>query len=273
MKALVTGGCGFIGSHLVHRLLREGVEVSILDTFFTGHPSRLGDAYQDCAVLQGNVTNWDAVRRAMQGAHIVYHLAARMDWTDKDRHPARLFNTNTMGTTWVLTMARAMGVQRVIFASSAAVYGNLVPGFESASCIPCSVYGASKLAAEAACHAFNALGLETVTLRLFNVYGSGGHGVYDLFQNGSNVIYGDGSQSRDFIHVSDVVNAMIAAQKWDGGIYNVGTGIETTIAGLWHKLRGGEEPEFKSERMGDIYRSYADTTKTDRLWKARKRLI
>lgn len=272
MKALVTGGCGFIGSYLVKRLLKEGHSVSIIDTFFSGHPSNLGDCLSKCGVMQASITNWDAVRRAMQGCHVIYHLAARMDWTDNLRHPDVLNKTNAWGTSVVLTQARAMGIQQVIFTSSAAVYGNFVPGVEGGPCLPISMYGASKLAAENICQGFNALGLEVVILRLFNVYGLGGRGVINSFLNGGNIIYGDGLQTRDFVHIYDVIDAMIAAQRWEPGVYNIGTGNETTIMGLWRMLHGEDEPEIKPERPGDIFRSFADTKKIGRIWKARHEL-
>ena len=274
MKVLVTGGAGFIGSHLVKRLLRMDAEVTVLDTFFTGHPDNLGEAYggPNLQVIQGSVTNWDAVRRAMSGAFIVYHLAARMDWSEKPRHAAIIAQTNIMGTVWVLTMARAMGVPRVIFTSSAAVYGDVYPGFEDGPCRPISVYGASKLAAEVFCRGFTALGSEVVVLRWFNVHGLGGHGVVDVFKDGGGVVYGDGGQTRDFVHVSDVVNALIAAQDWAPGTYNVGTGVETTIMGLWHLIRNEDEPTFESARR-EIWRSYADREKVGHLWCPWKELV
>ncbi len=277
MTVVVTGGCGFIGSHLVRRLLRDEHTVSILDTFYTGHPSNLGDCYPECSVIQGSVTNWDAVRRAMSGCHMVYHLAARMDWSKKPRHAAALVKTNVMGTTWVLTMARAMGVQRVVFTSSASVYGSVFPGIEGGPCLPVSTYGSSKLAAEAICRGFNVTGLEVVVLRLFNVHGIGGHGVVEAFKGGGNIVYGDGAQTRDFVHVSDVVNALIGAQGWYPTIYNVGTGNETTISGLWHKLRGDkfgdEEPQYIPSSTGGIDRSYADLDKVGQVWKAKRGLV
>lgn len=271
MKVLITGGCGFVGSHLARRLIGEEHSVNILDTFFTGHPRKLGDAYQSglCAGFQGSVTNWDAVRRAMRGCHVVYHLAARQDWSDKPRHVGALTRTNVMGTAWVLTMARAMGVQKVIFASCAEVYGDVAPGVEYK--LPhfstLSPFGATKLAGEALCHAFNNWGLETVILRLFTVYGPGGRSLVEYFKDGGDVIHGDGSETRDFVHVSDVVNAMICSWQWDPGIYNVGTGVETTVMGLWRILWGDEQPTFAPPRRWDMYHSFADTERTESLWK------
>ena len=272
MKICVTGGCGFIGSALVKRLIRAEHEVTVLDTYFTGHPGNLGDALQECAVIQGSVTNWDAVRRAMSGCHMVYHLAARMDVSHKPRHAAAIMQTNVMGTVWVLTMARSMGVQRVIFASSAAVYGNAYPCVEDGPYCPISIYGASKSMAEDACRVFNALGLDTVVLRIFNVYGNGGHGVVNVFQDGGNTIYGDGQQTRDFIHISDVVNALVGAQEWDSAIYNIGTGIETSILNLWAMIRGNAPPVFQPRVTNHINKSVADLGRVRRLWKARRKL-
>jgi UDP-glucose 4-epimerase len=108
---------------------------------------------------------------------------------------------------------------------------------------------------------------------LFNVYGPRGRGVVNVFQDGGNVIYGDGLQTRDFVHVSDVVNALVAAQQWDPGVYNVGTGVETTIEGLWHILRGDEVPMYRPFPPWELGRSFADTSKVEGLWKPHKELI
>ncbi len=208
----------------------------------------------------------------MKGVNVVYHLAARLDWSSRPRHPIVLVKTNTLGTACVLTQARAMGVHKVVFASSAAVYGNVIPCAESNPLMPVSVYGASKAAAESICHVFSDLGVDVVILRLFNVYGPGGKGVANIFKDSPDaVIYGDGNQTRDFVHVKDVVEAMVLAAKWDPGVYNIGTGNEVTIAGLWRSIRE-DDPQHKRGRLFEVFRSFADTSRVDPLWKAQRRL-
>jgi len=191
-----------------------------------------------------------------------------MDWSNSPQHPAKIFSTNTHGTAEVLTAAREAGVQKVVFASSAAVYGNVVPGVVGGPCLPMSCYGASKLAAEAICEAFNNLGLETVVLRLFNVYGeTGSHSVVDAFAKGcSKVITGSGQQTRDFVHVLDVVRALRGAYYWDAGIYNIGTGVETSILDLWKMIKADQEPEYAPAMPYDVIRSCADLNHVRDLW-------
>jgi UDP-glucose 4-epimerase len=185
-----------------------------------------------------------------------------------------LFSVNTHGTVEVLTAARIAGVQKVIFTSSAAVYGNCAPGRESDRCHPVTIYGASKLAAEEACRGFIELGLDVTILRLFTVWGEGGHSAVERFRSDSQpAIHGDGSQSRDFVHVDDVVSALLAAYTWEPGVYNIGTGVETSILGLWRLLRS-DEPVFAPWRPQDILRSFADITKvtSTTTWRPRRLL-
>lgn len=271
MRILVTGGFGFVGRHLIKSLAKQKPEheVVVFDSLLNSKVANLSELGNRCVFMQHTVCNYDAISRAMQGVGLVYHLAARMDWSDIPQHAAKVFHANAHGTVEVLTAARAAGVPKVIFTSSAAVYGCVVPGIEDDACFPVSVYGWSKLAAEAACQAFTQLGLEVVILRLFNVYGEGGHGVYDLFRNGTDTVHGDGSQTRDFVHVDDVVRALTAAYKWEPGVYNIGTGAETTILGLWRLLHDYTEPKFVPAPAQMVYRSFADTSKTVRLWQPR----
>jgi UDP-glucose 4-epimerase len=270
IRVLVTGGFGFIGTHLVHSLVDKDYDVCIFDSLLSGNKGSV--AGLGCSAMQHTVCNYDAVRRAMEGVTIVYHLAARMDWNQSPQHPAKLFSTNTHGTVEVLTAAREAGVQKVVFSSSAAVYGNVVPGSVGGPCLPISCYGASKLAAEAACEAFNNLGLEVVVLRIFNTYGDGGHGVVNAFQNGSGVIHGNGQQTRDFVHIKDVVRALLGAYYWDAGTYNIGTGVETSVLDVWKMLYPASEPEYASARPYDIIRSCADLTTVQDVWKAKTTL-
>lgn len=266
MRVLVTGGAGFIGSHLVHKLLVEGHKPVVVDTLFHGVPD---DFPMDrCVLLQGRVTNADLLRRAMRDVKLVYHLAGRYDDPKGTYGAATLFQCNTMGTAWVLTVAQSLGVQKVVFTSTAAVYGVACPGVVGEEVHPVSYHGASKLAAETICRAFPSL--EVSIFRLFNVYGPGGRGVVDAFEAGGKVIYGDGSQTCDFIHVSDVVDALWRARHWDRGTYNVGTGIETSVLDLFHKIHGPDAvPEYEHARH-KILHSRADMTGS--IWKAKETL-
>lgn len=248
VRALVTGGYGYIGGHLVLALLREGWDVTVMDTMFNSKSWDFG--YGDkLYTLNASVCNPDAVSRAVEGIDIVYHLAARMDWSRNPRHPVRLFHTNVNGTVTLLSVANVAGVDDIVFASSAAVYGNVVGAEEWGPANPVNLYGCSKLAAEQACRHYQNIGMNVKILRLYNVWG-GAHSssVVNKFVAGEKVVYEDGLQTRDFIHISDVIGAMLSCRSWEPSVYNIGTGEEITIQGLWDKLNPEEEPEYKDTR-------------------------
>lgn len=257
--ALVTGGCGYIGSYLVEALLAKGWRVHVLDTLFAAKVQGfVGNVYMQSA----SVANVDAVARSMKGVSVVFHLAARSDWNEHTRHPLRLAKTNIEGTATILALAHAAGVHNVVMTSSAAVYGDLAGGSEIDYVEPISAYGATKLAAESLGHYYNSCGLEVKILRLFNVWGrKRSCSAVNHFANGYNTIFGSGSQTRDFVHVNDAVDAIINAQVWDPGIYNIGTGEEVAISGLYSMLRD-DEPKMVEEKPFDIFRSFADTSLT-----------
>lgn len=265
MKILVTGGQGYVGSYLVKSLLDDGHTVVTLDSGFNSVSMDYSKCKSKPIRHQATIVNEEAVLRSMQGVHMVYHLAARFDWELTWRHPVRLLDANVRGTYTVLSMAKRAGVSKVVFTSSAAVYGNLVDARPTDVCNPVTLYGASKLAAEAACRGFYQMGMDIVILRLYNVWGGKlSRSVVNRFANGGNVIYGDGLQTRDFVHISDVIDALRRATSADSIIVNVGTGEEVTVEGLWRKLNDGADPQYQEGPVGldEVYRSCADLDDT-----------
>lgn len=240
MNVLVTGSQGYIGHHLIKKLLERKYKVTGVDnqTRFLFHMSGVRR-------FQLSITNPE-LSRALNGVEAIIHLADRSDWTPNPRHPVHLTQHNVLGTANLLSLANSFGIDRVIYTSSADVYGNLVDATETDPCVPVTFYGASKLAAEAVCRGFYQRGMDVSILRLFNVWGKiGSRSAVNQFTYGNHAVYGDGTQTRDFIYIDDVVEAIVLALEfWDPGVYNVGTGEETTISGLWG-LFHDEEPEYR----------------------------
>ena len=270
---LVTGGAGFIGSHLASTLI-EANDVRILDDFSTGRPSVVP---AEADVIEGDVRDSETVERALDGVDTVFHQAANVSVTASVDRPTETNAVNLDGTLNVLDAARSADA-RAVFASSCAVYGQpeTLPITESAPMRPSSPYGVQKAAADRYVRLYAELyGLETVTLRYFNVYGpgrsSGGYsGVIRTFLSqasaGDDVtVEGDGSQTRDFVHVSDVVRANLAAATTDrvGEAFNVATGTETSVAELAELVTdavgSSSEIVHVDPREGDIERSRGDT--------------
>lgn len=270
MHALITGGQGYIGYHLANALLSRGHTVTTLDSGFN---STIAASFQSGGRLvrhQATVVNPDAVGRAMQGVDIVYHLAARFDWDKSPRHPLRLVEANVLGTATVLAMAHKMGIDRVIFTSSADVYGNIVGARPTDPCVPVNMLGATKLAAEALCRGYYQQGLEVVILRLYNVWGKvGSHSVIDEFMHGCETINGDGMQTRDFVYIDDVIKALLLSADWDSNVYNIATGEETTINGIWALMHPNTwQPTYNLDYnpgYQELQRSCGDITGTP--WK------
>lgn len=273
---LVTGGAGFIGSHLVEALVERGHRVRVLDNFSTGRPQNLAAVRDRVEVLEGDVRDPRTVREAMEGVDVVAHLAAVVSVQASLEDPRTTMDVNVGGTLNVLEAARAAGVCRVLFASSAAVYGDhaALPLDESLPPRPLSPYAASKVAGEALCQAYRAaFGLSTLSLRFFNVYGprqdprSPYSGVISIFvdrmrRNLPPVIYGDGLQTRDFVYVTDVVDALIRGgerEEINEPALNVARGVETRILDLVALLNGilgtDLKPIFAPRRAGEVYRS------------------
>ena len=278
MNYLVTGGAGFIGSHITERLLADGHTVRILDNFSTGKRENI-PAAAGVEVIEGDVGDVETVRNAMQDINYVFHEAAIASVPETVGNPLASERINYRGTLNILETARHAGVKRVVFACSAAVYGDLpeLPKREDMPLKPLSPYAVDKLASEHACKVYTHLyGLEAVALRYFNVFGprqdpsSPYSGVISLFsdclrQGKQPTIYGDGEQTRDFVFVSDVVEANIraaASATSPGSAINIATGSTLSINDLLRticRIQGQPfEPGYQPGRQGDIQHSRAD---------------
>ena len=281
MKALVTGGAGFIGSNLVDALMGEGHAVAVLDDLSTGRESNLDAARSGGArVHVGSVADPDAVAAVMEAERpeAVFHLAAQIDVRRSVADPAFDVRVNVEGTAVLLEAARRAGVRRFVFSSTGgAIYGeaDTIPTSEDAAIRPLAAYGQDKYAAEGLCHLYRRLhGLSTVCLRYSNVYGPrqdplGEGGVIAIFcgkavLGGQPVIFGDGRQTRDFMYVGDVVSANLAALGSDAaGSINVATGVEVSVLELLDVLgrlrpEATLEPRHEPARLGEIERSCLD---------------
>ena len=277
MKALVTGGAGFIGSHIVDRLIRDGHEVIVLDDFSTGHRSNLTE-HERLTIVEGDISNTDTVNECMQGVDWVFHKAAVASVPKTVNDPVGSSLVNYHGTLHLLEAARNNKVKRFVFASSAALYGDepTLPKVETMCPMTLSPYAVDKLASENACGMYTRLyGLETVCLRYFNVYGpkqdpsSPYSGVISIFTDKLKkkqvpTIFGDGEQTRDFVFVSDVVEANMKAvttEGCEGQYFNIATANKITLNNLLKILSDIYSMEFDvnygEPRKGDIKESYA----------------
>ncbi len=277
-KVLVTGGAGFIGSHLVDALVDRGCRVNILDNLSTGKSANLKHLEGRVTLLQGDIQDPGAVNEAMAGCDVVFHQAAVVSVPQTVEEPLESAMVNDMGTLRILEAARQGGVRRVVLASSCAVYGDdpRLPKYEGMRPECKSPYALQKLTGENYAHLYHELyGLETVCLRYFNVYGprqdpgSPYSGVISIFMSGASVgrapiIYGDGKQSRDFVFVKDVVTANLQAAVAKGAaghVFNVGTGDFVRINRLWDmigRMAGLTlQPRYEAARTGDILESMA----------------
>ena len=287
MKALVTGGAGFIGSHIVDHLLKDGHEVIVLDDFSTGHRSNLSDN-EALAIVEGDISNPDTVKENMAGIDWVFHKAAVASVPKTVNDPVGSSAVNYQGTLHLLEAARNNNVKRFVFASSAALYGDepTLPKIETMCPVTLSPYAVDKLASEFACGMYTKLyGLETVCLRYFNVYGprqdpsSPYSGVISIFTDKlknkeTPTIFGDGEQTRDFVFVSDVVEANMKAvttETGTGQYYNIATGKKITLNQLLETLCEIYNIEFnvnyENVRKGDIKESYAAVEKANLILK------
>jgi UDP-glucose 4-epimerase len=273
MRALVTGGAGFIGSHLVDGLLDAGSDVVVVDHLSGDHAGNLAGAVDRGAVVRrGDVSDVETMTSAFReaGPDVVFHLAAQIDVRRSVADPSTDAHVNVGGTASVLEAARRSGARRVILASTAGVYGDpdQVPTPEVAPVAPLSPYGASKAAAETYMSLFARLhGLSTLSLRMSNVYGPrqdprGESGVVSIFsaaaaEGRTATIYGDGRQTRDYVYVGDAVRAFIAAAGSGAeGVINVGSGIETSVLELATSL--DLATETAPGRAGEVIRSCLD---------------
>jgi UDP-N-acetylglucosamine/UDP-N-acetyl-alpha-D-glucosaminouronate 4-epimerase len=286
MNVLVTGGAGFIGSHLVEGLVRQGHRVRVLDNFFSGKRENLRTVQHDIEILPGDCSDPDAARRGVKQVEVVYHQAALPSVARSVQDPIASHRGNATATLTMLTAARDAGVRRFLYAGSSSVYGDQpgLPKRETAPPRPLSPYAVGKLTGEHYLAVFHRLyGLETLTLRYFNVFGprqdasSPYSGVISLFisallQGNVPTIYGDGKQSRDFTYVANVVDANLRALKVPkptGEVLNVATGKRVTLlrllAILARQIGRPAEARHAEARAGDVRHSLADVSRARKL--------
>jgi len=281
---LVTGGAGFIGSHIVDELIRRGERVRVLDDFSSGRRENVPAAGVE--LVDGDVADPAAARRAVEGCDYVIHQAAIPSVPKSVKDPATSHHANVDGTLQILVAARDAGVRRLVFAGSSSVYGDAaeLPKREDMPTAPLSPYALQKLFSEEYCRMFTRLyGLETVTTRYFNVFGprqqpgSPYSGVISLFiealaSGKAPTVHGDGEQTRDFTYVADVVDGVLracTAEGVSGEVINVATGgrvsLRQLIATLQTILGTSVQPLFGPTREGDVRDSQADITKAREL--------
>jgi nucleoside-diphosphate-sugar epimerase len=287
---LVTGGGGFIGSHLVHALAARGDLVRVIDDFSSGKPANLtgtpGSGSVEVVVIEGSILDPAALDRAITGVHTVFHQAAIPSVPRSLSAPLPSHQANSTGTLLVLEAARRHGVKRVVYAGSSSAYGETptLPKIETMSPGPLSPYAVSKLCGEHYCQVYDrALGVETVVLRYFNVFGprqdpgSQYAAVIPRFitaaiEGRSPTVFGDGTQSRDFCHIDNVVAANLLAAEVEaarGQVFNVACGQATdlnrVIALVGRALGRSVEPHYEPVRAGDIKHSLADISRAERV--------
>jgi len=276
MNFLITGAAGFLGSSLANHLAREGHQVRGLDDLSTGDPQSL---VPDVHFTRGDVSDRPKLWTLLQEVDVVYHLAARVSVQESVLYPRDYNAVNVGGTVALMEATRDVGVRRVVLASSGAVYGDhlVQPLKESITPEPRSPYAVSKLAAEFYVRTIGRLwGIETLSLRIFNAYGPGQHlpashppvvpyFLRQALRNGTLVVHGDGSQSRDYVYVDDVVSAMVAAStspNVDGLVINIGSGIATNVQELVKYVlsitEGQPELLYNPKITGGVSRLTAD---------------
>jgi UDP-glucose-4-epimerase GalE len=280
---LVTGGAGFIGSHLTRELVRRGYSVVVLDNFHSGRTENLHDLINSAVIkfIRGDVRDRKIVREAIRDVDAVVHFAALIDVGESVKNPLETHDVNVTGTLNVLQEATEKGVDKFVFASSTAVYGDEspLPLVEEYALKPISPYAVSKVCGEFYCRVFcDCYDMDAVVLRYFNVYGPGQEGnpyagvIAKFVQSGLRceplTIFGDGEQTRDFIHVDDVVRATVMAlesEKQKGKVFNVCTGISTSVNQLAHIVRevlGNDvQIDMAGPRKGDVKNNYGDPSK------------
>ena len=281
-KILVTGGSGFIGSHVAEKLIQLGKDVTILDNLSTGREENVPKGVK---FVKGDLREIELLKNVMKDIDLVFHEAANASTPKSVEDPKYDFDVNALGTLNVLSVSIRCGVKKVVYASSAAVYGEpkYVPIDEEHLTDPISPYGVSKLAGERYCIAFHkSYGLRTVCPRFFNVYGSRENlettldevVLYSnaILHNLPITVLGDGNQTRDFVYVEDVAEAQLLAaerNEAEGEVINIGTGIETSINKLVETIEAVSDRKaivhYAPPRKGDILRSFGDISKAQRI--------
>ncbi len=283
---LVTGGAGFIGSHIAEALVKRGDRVRVLDNLMTGKRENLAHLTGKLEFIEADIRDAAATRQAMEGVNIVFHEAAIPSVPRSVAEPQLNHDANVNGTFNVLMAARDAGVKRLVFAASSSAYGDteVLPKVETMMPNPLSPYAAAKLVGELYCQTFTRVyGLETVALRYFNVFGprqdptSPYSGVISKFvtallNNEAPTIFGDGEQSRDFTYIANVVDANLrAAEAPDavGQVMNLGIGQRITLNQLFEELQKilgtNLKPNYAETRAGDVRHSLADITRAESL--------
>ncbi len=271
MRAIVTGGAGFVGSHLVDALVARGDEVTVVDDLSTGRREHVHAA--------ARLVEHDIRRPLLLDADVVFHLAAQADVGTSVKRPVFDAEVNVLGTLNILESAREVGAAVVFASTGGAIYGDVDgPAAEDAPLQPVSPYGMAKLAAEAYVAGWHRVhGLRTVVLRFANIYGprqsaSLEGGVIAIFlerlaKGEETLVFGDGGQTRDFVHVDDVVVALLRAAGREGGTFNIGTGVETSVNRLHELCRQAcgidKPPGHGPPRLGDARRSVLDVTRAE----------
>ena len=273
-NVLVTGGAGFIGSNLVKHLIESKNSVTILDNFSSGYESNL-DPFSEINIIKGDIRDQAIVEIAMRNVDTVFHLAASVGNKRSIDYPITDAETNVIGTLNVLEVARKNKIHKIVVSSSAGIFGELktIPIREDHPIEPDSPYGCTKLCEEKLSLSYSKLyDMEVICLRYFNVYGPNqrfdAYGnvipifVFNMLQNKPILIYGDGEQTRDFVHVDDVVQANIKAAEIKGvtGAFNIASGTRVTINRLVEIISDKRQIEVKhvNERLGDVRHSLAD---------------
>jgi UDP-glucose 4-epimerase len=286
MRTLVTGGGGFIGSHLTHRLVADGHEVRVLDNFATGRRGNLLPLADDMELVEGDLQSYERVHNAVRDCDVVFHQGALPSVPRSVQDPLTSNATNVIGTLNVLLAARDAEVRRVVFASSSSVYGKNpeLPKREDLTPLPISPYAVAKLACEGYCRSFSDVyDLETVSLRYFNVFGPRQDPLSQyaaviprfmtsLLEGRPPTVFGDGEQSRDFTYVENVVEANLLAAASEDGVgetFNIACGQRVTLNELVDQLRRltGADVEIRYEppRPGDVKHSQADIARAGRV--------
>ena len=293
MRILVTGGAGFIGSHLCEKYTKEGHTVICLDNFMSGNLTNVRHLldYRNFKLIKGDIRDFDLLEKIMRDVDVVFHLAAQIHVDRSYIEPKLTYEINVMGTQNVLEVARMHDAERVIHASTSEVYGSAlhVPIDENHPLNAPHPYGASKIAADRMCYAYiQTYGMNISIMRFFNIFGPrqrdlGYGGVISIFTrrilgNAPPIIYGEGLQTRDYTYIKDVVNAYDLVLNHDAPIIepiNFGTGTEVSVVELANKIielcdkTGKIEPVYVEPRIGEVKQLIADATKAEDLlgWK------
>jgi UDP-glucose 4-epimerase len=287
-KYLVTGGAGFIGSHLVEALVNKGQDVRVLDNFLTGKRENLAEFHEQIDLMEGDIREFSTCERAVKGVDYVLHQAALPSVPRSIEDPVKTNAINVAGTVNLLVASKDAGVKKFVFASSSSVYGDdpNLPKKEGREGVPLSPYAVTKFVGEKYMRVFSEIfGLGTVSLRYFNIFGPRQdpksqyaavipNFVTKVIGDISPTIFGDGEQSRDFTYVANVVKAnLLAAQSEDisGEVFNIACGDRITVNTLFGKIRQffqkDIDPLYDEPRPGDILHSFADIEKAKKLIK------